>query len=157
VNGTTPTPDADALERQTIFRRRRHREVLAISAFVIVLAFLLEVRSDQRVAFRFLPAWPLPETCVSRKLLHVNCPGCGLTRSFVYLAHGDWRPSWNVNRVGILLALVVVLQIPYRLWALCSPGQLPLGTSFPKTVGYLLVTLLFVNWLANLIAGSIRT
>jgi hypothetical protein len=157
VNGTTPAPDSDTLERQAIFRRRRHREVLVISAAVIVLAFLLEVHGDQRVAFRFLPAWPLPETCVSRKLFHVNCPGCGLTRSFVHLAHGDWRASWNVNRVGILLALIVVLQIPYRLWALCSPDRLPLGTSFPKFAGYLLVTLLIVNWLANLIAGSIRT
>ena len=156
MNGTTPDSDPATRERQATAAHRRHREVLVISAAVIVLAFLLEVHAGERVAFRFLPGWPLPETCPSRRLLHVNCPGCGLTRSFVYLAHGDWRASWNVNRVGIPLALVVVLQIPYRLWALCSPGARPLGTSFPKTVGYLLVTLLFVNWLANLIAGSIR-
>jgi hypothetical protein len=137
-------------------RFRRHREVLFISAGVIVLAFLLEVHADERVAFGFLPGWPLPETCPSRQWLHVNCPGCGLTRSFVHLAHGDWRASWNINRVGILLALVVVLQIPYRLWALKTADGVPLGTSFPKFIGYLLVTLLFVNWLANVIAGSSR-
>jgi hypothetical protein len=152
VNGTSPAPDSDTLERQTIFRRRRHREILVISAAVIVLAFLLEVHSDQRVAFGFLPAWPLPETCPSRQLLHVNCPGCGLTRSFVYLAHGDWRASWNIHHVGMLLFLVVVLQIPYRIAALASPSGLPLGIAFPKCVGWLLVVLLFANWLAGLIA-----
>jgi hypothetical protein len=151
VNATSPDSDPAACERQAVFARRRHREVLVISAAVIVLAFLLEVHAGEQVAFRFLPGWPLPETCPSRRLLHVNCPGCGLTRSFVYLAHGNWRAAWKVNRVGILLALLVVLQVPYRLWALCSPGRLPLGTSIPKFFGYLLVTLLLVNWLANLI------
>ena len=154
-----PTRDDNADDGKIALmqRFRRHREVLVISAAVIVLAFLLEVHADERVAFRFLPQWPLPETCPSRSLLHLNCPGCGLTRSFVHLAHGDCRASWNINHVGILLALVVVLQIPYRIWAMNSPDGVPLGTSFPKIVGYLLVTLLFVNWLANLIARSIRT
>jgi len=131
---------------------RRHREMLIIAAAVIVLAFLLEVHSDQRVAFSVLPQCPLPETCPSRTLLHVECPGCGLTRSFVYLAHGDWRASWNIHRVGWFLALAVVVQIPYRLVALRSRDGLPLGTSVPKLFGTLLVVLLIVNWLINLVS-----
>jgi Protein of unknown function (DUF2752) len=150
----TPLADKNAIDNELALARRtrRHQEMLVICVAVVALAFLLEVHADQRVAFRFLPGWPLPETCPSRTLLHVDCPGCGLTRSFVHLAHGDWRASWNIQRVGMLLALAVVLQIPYRIAALLSPGGLPLGTSFPKFVGWLLVTLLFVNWLANLIA-----
>ncbi len=119
------------------------------------LALLLEVHSDQRVAFSFLPRWPLPETCPSRSLLHVECPGCGLTRSFVHLAHGDWQAAWAIHPVGILLALAVVLQIPYRIIALRSPTGAPLGTSFPKLFGTLLVVLLLVNWLAKLIARAV--
>ena len=133
-------------------RCRRHREMLVISLAVVGLAFLLEVHADQRVAFRFLPDWPLPETCPSRTIFHFNCPGCGLTRSFVHLAHGDWRASWNIHHVGMLLALAVVLQIPYRVVALRAPSAAPLGTSFPKYFGSLLIVRLFVNWLMNLIA-----
>jgi len=132
-------------------RSRRHREMLIAAMAVIGLAFLLEVHSDQRVAFSMLPQWPLPETCPSRSLLHVECPGCGLTRSFVHLAHGNWRAAWNVNRAGWFVALAVMLQIPYRLAALRSRSGLPLGSSLPRLFGILLIGLLIVNWLINLL------
>ena len=141
-------------------RERRHREVLGVALVVVVLSCLLEVGSDQRVALGFLPDYPLPETCMSRRLFKIECPGCGLTRSFVHLAHGEWAASWNVHHVGWLLALVVVFQIPYRIFALatrhapsqsasCARQSAPLGTSVPKFVGTLLVVLLIVNWIAN--------
>jgi hypothetical protein len=144
-------PDASALERQATFARRHHLGMLAGSVAVVGLAFLLEVHADQRVAFRFLPGIPLPDTCPSRTILHVNCPGCGLTRSFVHLAHGNWRASWELHHVGMLVALAVVLQIPYRFAALRSSTGAPLGSSFPKYFGSFLIVLLLVNWLMNLI------
>jgi hypothetical protein len=147
------TEETDADHPVAVARMyRRHREMLVAATAVVVLAFLLEVHSDQRVAFSVLPSCPLPATCLSRSLLHIECPGCGLTRSFIYLAHGDWRASWNVHRVGWFLALAVVLQIPYRLAALRSHSGLPLGTTAPKFFGTLLVVLLLVNWLINLIS-----
>jgi hypothetical protein len=132
--------------------RRRHWEALLAAMAVVGLAFLLDVRPDQRVAFSGFPHVPLPETCPSRRLLHFDCPGCGLTRSFIHLAHGNWRESWNVHRVGSFLALAVVLQIPYRLAALSSHSGLPLGTRAPRLFGMLLFVLLIVNWLINLLS-----
>ncbi len=159
MNRALPLPELlealpGAQQQQTILARRfrLHRHVLCASLAVISLAFLLEVHADQRVAFRFLPGVPLPETCPSRTLFHVDCPGCGLTRSFVHLAHGNWRASWKIQHAGMFLALAVLLQIPYRVAALRTPTGLPLGTSFPKLFGTLLVILLLVNWLMNLIA-----
>jgi hypothetical protein len=159
MNAAAALPDASARDNEQpvlVRRRRRHWEMLAVAVAVVGLTFLLEVRTDQRVAFRFLPDWPLPETCPSRTIFHVNCPGCGLTRSFVHLAHGDWRASWNVHHVGMLLALAVVLQVPYRVIALRSPGGAPLGSSFPKYFGSLLIVLLLVNWLMNLLGRFVR-
>ncbi len=132
---------------------RRHRDILLISTAVLVLALLLEVRADQRVFFRGHPEWPLPETCLSRSWLNFECPGCGLTRSFVHLAHGEWSESWRMHRIGWLLALTVAGQIPYRLVALCGGNPAPLGTAFPKFFGWTLLALLAVNWLMKLLAS----
>ena len=73
--------------------RRRHLEMLFLVTAIVVLAPTLQVQADQRVALFFLPDFPLPETCLSKTLWGIPCPGCGLTRSFIYLAHGDWRAS----------------------------------------------------------------
>jgi hypothetical protein len=126
---------------------------LLAALVVIVLAVALEVRPDQRVAFRFWPALALPESCPSRTYLHLECAGCGLTRSFIYLAHGDLAASWSVHRLGWLVALAVVLQIPYRALALKTGSDAPLGRSLPQILGWLLLVLLLVNWLMKLIAG----
>jgi hypothetical protein len=136
--------------------RCRHIQMLCVALVVIVLASLLEVHSDQRVALSCLPGWPLPEICLSRKIFGVTCPGCGLTRSFIYLAHGDLSASWNVHRVGWLLALSVVLQLPYRIFALWTGNYVPLGTTVPRLFGSLLILLLFVNWLVNVVLQNLH-
>lgn len=97
---------------------KRHVAALAIASGVVLVACALEVREPDRVAFRWAPQRPLPHLCLSRVLLQHECPACGLTRSFSYLAAGDWARSFRAHCCGWLLALVVVLQIPYRLWAL---------------------------------------
>ena len=56
----------------------------------------------------------LPEMCMSRRVLGVSCPGCGLTRSFVAAAHGDLAAAVRWNPMGPVLFLVVLFQIPYR-------------------------------------------
>lgn len=43
------------------------------------------------------------DLCWSRILLDRDCPGCGLTRSFVSLAGGDLRRSFSCNPTGPLL------------------------------------------------------
>ncbi len=125
---------------------RRHREMLSIACGIIVLAFLLIVRSDDHAAFALLPGWPIPSTCPSQSIFHVDCPGCGLTRSFIFLAHGDWHNAFLRNRMGWLLALAVVLQIPYRLIALRGPNRLPLGRRIPDLCGIVLIIALIGNW-----------
>ena len=128
-----------------------HRLILWGSIAVVVLAFTMSVRDDQRVGLGLLPDWPLPELCQSKSLLGWNCPGCGLTRSFIHLAHGNLAASLSVHRVGWVLALGVVLQIPYRLWALRSQSGLPLGQRAPTAVALCVIVLLIANWLADLI------
>jgi hypothetical protein len=123
---------------------------MAIAA--LTASFLLRVRPDEKIELSFLQGWPAPELCQSRAWFGWECPGCGLTRSFIYLAHGDIAASLAVHRVGWLLALLVVLQVPYRLWAMRTVDGEPLGTLVPWVVAWSLVVLLIANWIAKIVA-----
>ena len=53
-----------------------------------------------------------PVVCPFRLLTGLPCPGCGLTRSWVYLAHGQWRDSFVANPFGlVLVALLLALVV----------------------------------------------
>lgn len=128
-----------------------------ISSAVVLLAFSLRELPDGRVALRGLPQFPLPQVCASRALFGFRCPGCGLTRSIIHLAEGDWRASWHDHRLGSLLAIVIASQIPYRLYALRRPGR-PLPSPFwLSAIGYSLVAMLMINWLFDVAAGRLRS
>ncbi|WP_137294576.1 DUF2752 domain-containing protein [Nocardioides dongxiaopingii] len=57
--------------------------------------------------------------CPFRRVTGLPCPGCGLTRSWVDLAHGDLAGAWAMNPFGIVLvaalAVLVVLVVRARL------------------------------------------
>jgi hypothetical protein len=134
---------------------RRDKEMLVMASAVVLLALLLEVLPDGKVAFFFLPDFPAPGTCPSHEWFGINCPGCGLTRSIILLAHGDWTASWQMHRVGWLLALAIVLQFPYRIASLRRGGKPVLGTVFPSFCGYMLIALLLGNWLFNVVCDGL--
>lgn len=122
---------------------------------IIALSFALEVRADQRVAPRGFADYPLPETCLARAAWGGRCPGCGLTRSFIRLAEGDWRGAAAAHRLGWLLALAVLLQVPYRWYCLsrgdCSAAFLVACRWF----GWFLVCLLLANWLLDVVVAPL--
>lgn len=138
--------DDDEGTRSDALFVRRHREMLALACGIIVLSFLLVVRNDEHAAFILLPNWPIPTTCPSQTIFHVDCPGCGLTRSFIFLAHGNWHEALLRNRMGWLVALAVIAQIPYRIVALLGRNRRPLGRHIPDVIGIMLIVALIGNW-----------
>lgn len=99
---------------------RYHAAMLAAAVAVLAAACILSNDGDSRVA---LFGMALPEICWSRRWLGWECPGCGLTRSFVALAHGDVARAWQFKPVGVLLFAFVVAQVPYRLVQLWRGAQ----------------------------------
>ena len=140
-------------DRTTERKRRDHWVYLGIAVTVVFLSFALQVREDQRVEFRCMPQFPMPETCSSRTWFGLDCPGCGLTRSFIYLARGNWDAAFAVNRTGWLLALTVLAQFPYRWRALRqmhaghAARAAPVWTSY---FNYVLIMALIGNWAAKM-------
>jgi hypothetical protein len=147
---TTERPESDAS------RACSHRRVLAMSLVVVALAFGLVERPDGRVALRGLTGYPLPTACASRSLLGFRCPGCGLTRSVIHLAEGDWRASWRSHRLGGLLVAVVLWQIPYRLLAL-RRSTTTIPARWRSAIVVAIVALLVLNWLADVVTGRLAS
>ena len=112
--------------------------MLAIACAVVILAFVLVEVSDGRVAVRGFIRYPFPETCLPRSLFGVKCPGCGLTRSIIHLAEGNWRASWRSHRLGGLMAVLILLQVPYRLLALRRPDRPMIPMRWLVVFGYVL-------------------
>ncbi|WP_370289303.1 DUF2752 domain-containing protein [Nocardioides sp.] len=50
-----------------------------------------------------------PVICPFRRLTGLPCPGCGLTRSWVHLMHGDLPAAFAVHWFGPLFAAFVVV------------------------------------------------
>lgn len=94
-----------------------HGVLLAAAALVVALSMLLSVRDASQVLIP-LTNVPLPDLCTFRRITGIDCPGCGLTRSFIALGHGDAARAWTYNPAGWLLYAVVVFQLPYRSWQL---------------------------------------
>jgi hypothetical protein len=125
-----------------------------MSAAALALSLTLQVRPDGRVAVPGLRDHPLPEACLAQRWFHMRCPGCGLTRSFISLAHGHWHQSITYHRLGWLLFLAAALQVPYRLRRLYGPPPLPAKRKgVGLWLGWALVALLIGNWCAEMILG----
>jgi Protein of unknown function (DUF2752) len=54
---------------------------------------------------------PLGATCPSRLFFSIECPFCGLTRSFVALAHGRPGEAWAHHPAGPLLFAALALLV----------------------------------------------
>lgn len=140
--------DDDPWRRRRIAQlRERHWTMLVIAVLVIIASVTLNLRPTGEVAASWLPFSSLPQMCGSRALFGIECPGCGLTRSFVALGSGNFRESFRLHHVGWLLALAVVLQIPYRILALRELRTRIRRRAWPDWFGYGLIAALLLNWL----------
>ncbi|MEX2316807.1 MAG: DUF2752 domain-containing protein [Pirellulales bacterium] len=147
-----PEAECDRQARLVHQLRQRHWTMLWVSTVIVVAAFLLRVGESGRVAPKALPDLPLPLMCGSQVCFGVDCPGCGLTRSFVALADGDVAQSYRFHHVGWVIALAVLLQFPYRVYSLWELRTRVVERTWPRWFGGALIALLIGNWLGK-VAG----
>lgn len=65
----------------------------------------------------------VPVLCAWRALTGWECPGCGLTRSFVLLVHGDVSGAFQVHALGPALYAAMVVQSPVLVWRRWRAGR----------------------------------
>lgn len=134
--------------------RRHHATYLGLACAVLAASVALRVTTPTTVglvvAGRELR---LPPSCPMQAVSDVGCPGCGLTRGFVSLVHGDLAAALAFHPLTPLLFLLVAWQVPYRLWMLRRDADAPpprLGT-LHTWVGRATIVALIGLWLGRVL------
>jgi hypothetical protein len=135
--------------------RPSHITWLAVFLVLLLVPFLIDFDPAQGSSLSLFGR-SLPSACPSQRYLDFECPGCGLTRSFVAIAHGEWEFSFAYHRVGILLYIFFALRVPVHAWLLSRPhaaGRPALVKAYNGSA-WCMITLLLLNWGVGLYTGS---
>mgnify|MGYP002625485895 CR=1 FL=1 len=144
------SPPEQALPRPRI---RHHVVLLAVCSMAIGGAFVLGINKTDHISAPWLNI-PLPSVCQFRNVTGLDCPGCGLTRAFVSIAHGRIAEAWQYNAASLLVFAFVLLQIPYRLiqiWRIRSGHR---ELYMPRTMNAILLIVagaIFLQWVVKLV------
>lgn len=145
---TTTTPSAH--EERSLLRRVRTG---ATAADVVAAGGVAAIG----VAFLLSPDHieDGPVLCPFRALTGLPCPGCGLTRSWVYAAHGWWPEAVAANPFGLvvvaaLLALAVTVVV--RRLRRRSPPDLDKVLRHPVALG---IGAVWVTWALVRLASAL--
>jgi hypothetical protein len=97
---------------------------------------------------------PAAAICLSRRLFHLPCPGCGLTRAFALLAKGEWGAALGMHPLAPVLALEMILG--WLAWGAALALRRPLR--FPVRIDMLTaahVAVLCALWLGRAATGTL--
>ncbi len=147
--------DDDEATRELQYRRTRrqhHLLILVGVVVVLVLAFALEVRSPTQVGIRGIDG-VLPPSCRFRSWTGLDCPTCGLTRSFVSIAHGDLSAALGFNPVSPLVFAAFLFQIPFRAMQIrrLDRGRDELAWPWVTRALWILLGLGLAQWIVRLL------
>ncbi len=132
--------------------RVEHLWILGLALIALVGSFVLQPSGPGGLyvpipilGIRFV----LPDTCWSHAVFGIQCPGCGLTRSFTAIARGEVRAAFLLNPCGPLLFILCCFQIPYRIVAYLNVGQSIPSVQYIEKHGH------FITW--GIAAGLVAT
>lgn len=92
-------------------------DIVAISISGVIL--LGTVAAPHLAATGLLPE---ESTCLSQRIIGIECAGCGLTRSFIALGTGELERALTLNWMAPTLAFLAVLHVGSRLAKLARPS-----------------------------------
>lgn len=128
-----------------------HKIFFAMAAVVLLMSVLMRSEGDSAV---YLPGFssPMPDSCTSRRLLGIDCPGCGMTRAFISISHGQVARAWQLNPASIVVYLFVAVQIPWhaiQIWRLRNHRR-PIQWNWVYLTPIAVVVALMISWVWKL-------
>lgn len=124
---------------------------LGMATLVLLMSGWMSSNGENQVlvpGFKF----PLPTLCSTKVLFGIDCPGCGLTRAFISISHGQLARAWHFNRASFFVYAFVAAQIPWhiaQMWRLKNQ-RAPMDWDGVYLVPIGLTAVLLVNWLLRL-------
>lgn len=130
---------------------RIHWIFFSMAAAILLASFAMSSSGETKV---YLPGFntPMPQMCTSRRLFNLDCPGCGLTRSFISISHGEFARAWEFNRASYVVYLFTAIQLPwhaFQIWRLRT-NRYPIVWTWIYFIPLGVVFALVVNWIWKL-------
>ena len=125
------------------------------SLTILVLAAVMSIGTERRV---FLPGLdlPIPELCTLKSRMNIDCPGCGMTRSFIHFAHGRFLDGIRMNPASLLVFLFVAMQVPAAVtrFMLGKFSRIAVAwTRWNEVALIVMPSVAFVQWIIRLSIG----
>lgn len=135
--------------------KKSHITYLCIIGALLILPFFLTFHINTKSNLSFLNI-NLPPLCLTKSLFNTDCPGCGMTRSFVKIASFNFVDAFNFNRASIPLFIYFIYALAYHAYCLRKlnieiPKKL---ANTNKILANLVLAILIINWVFGLIIGS---
>jgi hypothetical protein len=90
--------------------------------------------------------------CAVKQFIRVDCPGCGLLRSWAHLVHFDWRVSFDLYPLGPLIFLGLLLYTADEVRVIVGADRAPIIRPLIASQWILLLPgLIFLQWIAKLV------
>lgn len=110
-------------------------------SFIVLVVLVFLYFFSAMVKVDWMEALPL---CFFKNLTHLDCPGCGLMRSFISFSHGQWLDAVRYNALGPLIYIYLLLYLLREVFFLVKGADTSFSFSLPKgSWAYLLFGFLF--------------
>ena len=130
-----------------------HLAFFLAALFIIVMSFAMSVAGTK---FVYLPGalLPMPESCTSKMLLGIDCPGCGMTRAFISISHGQFVHAWNFNPASFVAYLFVAVQLPWQILQMWRIWQRrpPIDNLWIYFLPVVMVVAMISQWLVRIVS-----
>ena len=93
-------------------RLMKEGPLLVLCASVLALSFVIPTLKSRHL-------W-LSAPCIFYTVTRIPCPMCGMTRSFIFTAHGNLSAAFNMHLLGPLIFFLVALCGLYLATSLVS-------------------------------------
>ena len=114
----------------------------------ILLIFLI------LLVFGILVVFVFDVDCLFKSIFGIACPGCGLTRGFRALFHGDLYSAFSYNILTIPIFLfLVILVILFIIDILSNRDFTSKYLLFLTKYNYILIILVIISFIVNNVKG----
>lgn len=93
----------------------------------------------------------LPHQCLSKVVLGIRCPGCGITTCLKAASAGELQQAVYSNPAGLGVIVGLAVQTALHVLALCWPRSSERVTRSSIALGWLVLEVLLAVWVFRLV------